>query len=118
MCHPVACDKLFAITSEGPSDMLKQHNGACETHIAQPIVLGSGREVSKAALFNVFHYGGWLAFGSIWFAANFSDHGALPEVLNDLSWIVCGSAVSLGFRRVYRRARSARLSYASLGLLA
>ena len=98
--------------------MLKQQRGAPGTRIAQPIVLGSGREISKATLFNVLHYGGWLAFGSIWFAENFSVHGPLPEALNDLSWIACGSAVSLGFRGLYRWARSARLSYASLGMLA
>jgi len=97
-----------------------RRSGADGTHInsAQPILLASGRTISKAALFTALHSSGWIAFGSIWFAAGVSRQGLLPAAMNDLSWVACGFAVTLGFRQVYRRARAARLSYVSLGLLA
>jgi len=85
---------------------------------AQPIVLGSGRTISKATLFNVLHYGGWLAYGSVSFAWDDPSFGPWSAALESTLWIAWGAVVTLGFRSVYRRARAARVSYASLGLLA
>src|SRR5271169_881970 len=100
--------------------MLMRRNGIdlMQTNTVQPILLGSGREISKAALFNALHCGGWFAFGLIWFAAGVSSLGPWPTALNELSWIVCGAALTLGFRGLYRRARSARRSYRMLVMLA
>jgi two-component system, LytTR family, sensor kinase len=85
---------------------------------APPIVLGSGRTISKSTLFNALHYGGWFAFGSMWFVAGVSTFGPLPQALNNLSWIACGSVLTLGFRQVYRRVLTTRLPYALRGFLA
>ena len=100
--------------------MLTRRSGVDGTYInsAQPILLESGRTISKATLFTALHYGGWIAFGSIWFAAGVSTDGPLPAAINELSWIACGSAITFGFRQLYRRARAKHLSYTFLGLLA
>src|ERR1700678_1195536 len=99
--------------------MLTRRPGAHGMHInsAQPIVLGSGRTISKATLFNVLHYGGWLAYGSVSFAWDDSGFGPWAAGFESLLWIAWGAGMALGFRAVYRRARAARVSYASLGAL-
>jgi signal transduction histidine kinase len=82
------------------------------------IVLGSGREISKTALFRGLHYGGWLALGAIVFAWELSFWSPLLAGLDELMWNVSGVVLTLGFRDLFRRARSAAWSYGSLGLLA
>jgi hypothetical protein len=85
---------------------------------AQPIVLGSGRKISKATVFNALHYGGWIAYGSVSFAWDDPSFGPWSAGLESALWIAWGCGITLVFRSVYRRARAARVSYTSLGLLA
>jgi len=82
------------------------------------ISLASGRTLSKATLFRVLHLGGWLVFGTFVWALNSADIGPLPAALDEVLWVSGGVAVTLGFRGVFRRARSAGWSYTSLGMLA
>jgi two-component system, LytTR family, sensor kinase len=82
------------------------------------ISLASGRTISKATLFRVLHCGGWLVFGAFVWALNVPGIGALPAAVEEPLWVACGFALTLGFRRIFRRVRSARWSYTSLGLLA
>jgi signal transduction histidine kinase len=77
---------------------------------ANPISLASGRTLSKATLFNVLHWGGWFGLGATFFPLNAYREGVWPTVLDVLLWAVSGGTVTLAFRRVLRRARSARLS--------
>jgi two-component system LytT family sensor kinase len=92
---------------------------ADETNINadNPISLASGRTLSKAMLFNVLHWGGWVALGASFGPLNVAREGAWPALLDELLWVVVGGLLTLGFRSVFRRARSARLSYRSLGVL-
>jgi sensor histidine kinase YesM len=87
-------------------------------HERQQIVLGSGREISKATLFAALNVGGWLTTGVVVFAWGVSVRGPLLAGLDEVSWIICAIVLSLCFRMVYRRARSTAVSYLSLGLLA
>jgi two-component system, LytTR family, sensor kinase len=85
---------------------------------ANPIVLASGREISRATVFDALHYGGWITFGAIWFSRGIASLGVLPSAINHLSWITVGSAVTLVFRQIYRRTRAAHFSYPAIGILA
>jgi two-component system LytT family sensor kinase len=82
------------------------------------ISLASGRTLSKATLFWVLHLGGWIAFGTFVWALNIADIGPFPSALEQLLWVGCGFAFTLGFRVVFRGACSAGWSYTSLIMLA
>ena len=84
---------------------------------AMPFLLASGRELSKSTLFYVLHSAGWLAFGVVSVASDFTKKGLWPAVLEDLSWTACGWALTLGFRPVYQRARLIPRSYVAYGVL-
>jgi two-component system, LytTR family, sensor kinase len=101
------------------ADLRLRRPRADETYIntANPISLASGRTLSKATLFNVLHWGGWLGLGATFGPLNAAREGAWPAGVDVLFWALGGAAVTLAFRVVLRRARSARLSYASLGVL-
>jgi two-component system, LytTR family, sensor kinase len=84
---------------------------------ATPLLLASGRELSKSTLFYLLQSAGWSAFGAIWFASDIATKGVPASALENLSWITCGSAISLGLRSVYRRVRATRRSYVAYGLI-
>jgi two-component system LytT family sensor kinase len=91
-------------------------DGTC-INTNNPISLASGRTISKATLFNVLNWGGWLALGTMLIPYNVGKEGRWPAALDVVTWILCGVVVTLGFRRLLRRARSARLSSRSLAVL-
>jgi signal transduction histidine kinase len=101
------------------ADLRPRRPRADETNINtdKPISLASGRTLSKATIFNVLHWGGWTALGASLAPFNVAKEGAGPAALDILLWIVSGAVLTLGFRSVLRRARSARWSYLSLGVL-
>jgi hypothetical protein len=82
------------------------------------ITLASGRIVPKATLFWVLHLGGWTAFGTFVWAINIADIGPFASAVEQLIWVGCGFALTLGFRSIFLRACSAGWSYASLIMLA
>jgi two-component system LytT family sensor kinase len=82
------------------------------------IVLASGRTLSKATLFGVLHCGAWFGFGAFVLAFNIAEWGLFPSMLDEFVWVAGGFALTLGLRRVFRRARAAGWSYTSLGMLA
>jgi len=82
------------------------------------ISLASGRTLSKATLFWVLQFGGWIAFGFFAWAVNIADIGPIPSALEQLIWVGCGFTLTLGFRRVFRLGCSAGWSYTSLIMLA
>jgi two-component system, LytTR family, sensor kinase len=84
---------------------------------ARPLLLASGRELSKSTLFYLLHTAGWIAIGSVSIASDVAKKGLWPALLEDLSWTACGWALTLGFRSVYRGARLKTRSYAAYGLL-
>jgi signal transduction histidine kinase len=83
----------------------------------KPISLASGRTLSKATLFNVLHWGGWLALAIMFTPYNVAKEGRWPGVLDVALWAVCAAVLTLGFRVVLQRARSAHLSHTSLAVL-
>jgi two-component system, LytTR family, sensor kinase len=85
-------------------------------HPPQEIVLGSGREISKATLFWALNLGGWLAVGVVVFAWGMSARGPLIAGVDELIWNISGIGLTCGFRIVYRRARAVA-TYQSLGML-
>ncbi len=82
------------------------------------IPLASGRTLSKATLFRLLHGGAWLGFGAFIWALNIRDIGIFPAFLDEFVWVLGGLTLTLGMRRVLRRARAADWSYVSLGILA
>jgi hypothetical protein len=82
------------------------------------ISLASGRTLSKATLFRVLQLGGWIGFGTFVWALNIADIGPFPSALEQLLWVGCGFAATLGLRGVFRHGRSAAWSYTSLGMVA
>ena len=98
--------------------MLQRGSNRTYTGKAQSIVLASGRSISKVALFNALHYGGWLALGMAWSIGAVSSRGPWPTLLDYSTWILCGCVLTLFFHRVYRRIRAAKVSYARLGVVA
>jgi two-component system, LytTR family, sensor kinase len=91
--------------------------GGTNIKIDKPISLPSGRTLSKATLFNVLHWGGWFALGAMFVPLNAAKEGKWPATLDMVLWVLCGAVITLGFRRVFQRARSAHLSYRSLPVL-
>ncbi len=84
---------------------------------AKPVLLASGRELSKTTLFYLLHTAGWIAFGVVSIASDFTKKGLSAAILEDLSWTACGWALTLGFRPVYQWARLNLRSYAAYGLV-
>jgi signal transduction histidine kinase len=66
----------------------------------------------------MLHVGGWFGFGAFVWALNMARMGAIPAALEFVLWAACGVTLTLGFRQVFRRGRSAGWSYTSLGILA
>jgi hypothetical protein len=97
--------------------MLSTKPDVAQSKTAMPLLLASGRELPKATLFYLLHSAGWIAFGVVSIASDFTKKGLWPAVLEDLSWTACGWALTLGFRPVYQRARLIPRSYAAYGLL-
>jgi two-component system LytT family sensor kinase len=75
------------------------------------IILGSGREVSKASLFKVLQVGGWTAAYAVCSIAAEQRYGLWPALLDTLIWAVCGFLITLGVHHVYRRSRRLHHSY-------
>src|SRR5271155_4566567 len=78
---------------------------------APSITLGSGREVSKASLFNVLQVGGWAAAYTVCSLAAEQRFGLWPALFDTLIWAICGFLVTLGVHHVYRRSRRLHHSY-------
>jgi two-component system LytT family sensor kinase len=79
--------------------------------IPPSIILGSGREVSKAALFKVLQAGGWTAAYAVCSLAAEQRYGLWPALFDTLIWAICGFFVTLGIHHVYRRSRRLHQSY-------
>ena len=82
----------------------------------KPFFLASGRELSKSTLFCVLHIAAWCAFGALMVANDVAHKGPLAAAVEDLSWIICGAVLTLGFRSIYRRVRAVPGSYVTYGL--
>jgi two-component system LytT family sensor kinase len=82
------------------------------------ISLASGRSLSRATLFWVLHLGGWIAFGTFVWALHIAATGPLPAAVEYLLWVLCGIALTLGFRRVFLLGCSAGWSFTPQIMLA
>ena len=82
------------------------------------ITLGSGREVSKASLFNVLQAGGWTAAYAVCTIAAEQRFGLWPALLDTLIWAICGFLITLGIHHVYRRSRRLHHSYVVFAAIA
>jgi two-component system, LytTR family, sensor kinase len=82
------------------------------------IMLGSGREVSKATLFNVLQVGGWTALTMICSLAAMQSLGFWPTLFDTFIWSVCGFLVTLGIRQIYRRWRQLNHSHVTFAAVA
>jgi len=67
------------------------------------ITLASGRTLSRATLFWVLHLGGWIGFGTFVWAINIADIGPFPSAVEQVIWVGCGIALTLGFRSCFHR---------------
>jgi two-component system LytT family sensor kinase len=82
------------------------------------IILGSGREISKASLFKVLQAGGWTAACVVCALAAEQRAPLWPALLDTLIWAICGFLVTLGTHHVYRRSRRLHLSYVVFAAIA
>jgi two-component system, LytTR family, sensor kinase len=82
------------------------------------VMLGSGRTISKASLFNVLQAGGWTAVYAVCALAAEQDQGLWPAVSDTLIWALCGCLVTLGLHHVYRRLRRLHLSHVVFAIVA
>jgi two-component system, LytTR family, sensor kinase len=82
------------------------------------IILGSGREVSKATLFKVLQAGGWTAAYAVCSLAAEQRYGLVPALFDTLIWAICGFFVTLGVHHVYRRSRRLQHSYVVFAAIA
>jgi two-component system LytT family sensor kinase len=82
------------------------------------IILGSGREVSKASLFNVLQVGGWTAAYAVCALAAEQRFGLWPALLDTLIWAICGFLITLGIHHVYRRSRRLHHTYVVFAAIA
>lgn len=82
------------------------------------ITLASGREISKAALFNVLQAGGWAATYALCALAAEQTMGLWSSLLNTFTWATSGFLITLGLHYVYRRSRRLRHSYVMFAAIA
>jgi two-component system, LytTR family, sensor kinase len=82
------------------------------------ITLASGREISKASLFNVLQAGGWAVTFVVCSLASEQAFGLWPALYETWIWAMCGFVVTLGVRHVYRRSRQRRHSYVMFAAIA
>jgi signal transduction histidine kinase len=82
------------------------------------ITLASGREVSKASLFNVLQAGGWAAAYAVCTLAAEQAFGLWPALYDTLIWAICGFLVTLGVHHIYRRSRRLHHSYVMFAAVA
>jgi two-component system, LytTR family, sensor kinase len=82
------------------------------------ITLASGREISKASLFNVLQAGGWTAAYVVCSFAAAQVFGLWPALLDTLIWAIVGCVITLGIRLVYRRSRRLHHSYVVFAAIA
>jgi two-component system, LytTR family, sensor kinase len=82
------------------------------------ITLASGREISKASLFNVLQAGGWGAAYVVCSFAAAHVFGLWPALLDTLIWAICGFLTTLGIRHVYRRSCRLHHSYVIFAAIA
>jgi hypothetical protein len=75
------------------------------------IILGSGREVSKASLFMLLQVGGWTAAYAVCSLAAEQKVGLWPALFDTLIWAIWGFLVTLAVHHVYRRLRRLHHSY-------
>ena len=75
------------------------------------IILGSGREVSKATLFKLLQAGGWTAAYAVCSLAAEIKVGLWPALFDTLIWAICGFLVTLAIHHLYRRSRRLHHSY-------
>lgn len=82
------------------------------------ITLASGREISKASLFNVLQAGGWTALYVVCSFAAAQIFGLWPALFETLIWAIVGCVITLGIRHVYRRSRRLHHSYVVFAVIA
>ncbi len=85
--------------------------------IATPLVLASGRELSKTTLFYLLQLLGWFALAVTWFADDVTSKAPWAAALEILWMIVSGAGLSMLMRAVYRRVRANRRSYVAYGII-
>jgi two-component system, LytTR family, sensor kinase len=79
--------------------------------VSGPILLPSGREISKATLFHALNLAGWISLASGFFAWALTTDGFLPALLNNIVFAGSGVGTSLAMRAIYRCSRTSRHSY-------
>ena len=82
------------------------------------ITLVSGREISKASLFNVLQAGGWTATYVVCTLAAEQAFGLWPALFDTLIWALCGFLVTLGIHHIYRRSRRLHHSHVMFAAIA
>ena len=92
--------------------------GLPATTSAPSITLASGREVSKASLFNVLQVGGWTAAYAVCALAAGQTLGLWPTLVNTWIWAAWGFVITLGLHHVYRRSRRLRHSHVMFAAIA
>lgn len=75
---------------------------------------GASRWRSRATLFNLLHWSGWLVFAAIPFVWTVRSWGLFGALLNNLIFVVSGGFVTLGLRFVYRGVRKRGMSYVAI----
>ena len=88
-----------------------------QARTATAFLLGSGRELSKSTVFYLLHFGGWIGLTGIAFASDLARKGPYAAAVEDLAWMTCGVALTLGLRKVYRWFRSTPRSYGAYALI-
>jgi glucose-6-phosphate-specific signal transduction histidine kinase len=93
--------------------MSRERSDGAELPATSPpsITLASGREVSKASLFNVLQVGGWTAACVVCALAAEQKYPLGPALLDTSIWATCGFLVTLGTHHLYRRSRRLHHSY-------
>jgi signal transduction histidine kinase len=97
---------------------IRAHEAELTASNPKSITLASGREVSKASLFNVLQVGGWTAIFLVCALAAEQAVGFWPALLDTSIWAVCGFLVTLGLRLFYRRWRRLHHSHVKFAAIA
>jgi two-component system, LytTR family, sensor kinase len=100
--------------------MTLSRSADAEQPATQPssITLASGREISKASLFNVLQAGGWTGAYVVCSFAAAQIFGLWPALLDTLIWAIVGCVITVGIRHVYRRSRRLHHSYVVFATIA